>query len=756
MKIFNNKHSGNFSKYIFYSFLILLAIISFLPYLLAQELGKYEIISAYNGFKYQDIKEYLYLWHSAYLGRFTSLFVPHNFYVLGIFELFPPYIAQTIIMGSVKFLAGLGIYFLLGNFTKNTYIRVLGSLYYLLSIYGQAITGNTLTGGYLFYAVLPYLVGFFISINAENRAKYLFYYVLLALLIIDTNLTYIFYLFMFFGLYSIYKIIVDRDFTRLGYVFVFGVLFILISQIYYLPFYAENYIFRNDVVATNLQAESATWKSSYSSIVEVMRLMGSLDFYDANEIGGKLLHSRPFFLYFANSLILLISALLSVFALLGLIVWKEKNTSSPTKAKTKYFYTGILLIFLFFSIGAHPSNPAKSIYEYLSSNLLLFNVFRDPYKSVSFINLIFSIGIVLIFNALVVRTKLYLTSIFTFIVLLLVVSQSYLVGDVYKKSELLQVPQYINEYADWNNNNREQYDSKKLILPGQPFPTLEFVVQEGKGSPILFQMMNSKAVQNNVTFTPYIESMQRSVYKPEFEKMLGFYNIPYAVNFKDIDYKVFKSENPEKIATKLPENMALVKTFGDRQQVQVYEVNNTVLNDTLYIPSRIVYVQNNKNVDKILNSVFTQQPDNDFAYIIRGSNKEVVIGKTPDMRIVSRSNIEFVVEFKNVRDNFLLVFNENFSNGWLLKKQDSILQSISVDHFIVNGFTNGYYIDVKNIRKQLGEDMITTNNDGSINFTLKLYYQPQYYLYAGIAITILTMLVAFVYYIKSAFTRRAK
>jgi hypothetical protein len=396
------------------------------------------------------------------------------------------------------------------------------------------------------------------------------------------------------------------------------------------------------------------------------------------------------------------------------------------------------------------------MYEYLSSNLLLFNVFRDPYKSVSFINLVFSIGIVVLFNALHVRTKLFLTSAVSFTVLLLIVSQSYLLGDVYRKSELLQVPHHMNEFAEWNSSEEQRYNSKKLLMPSQPFPTLEFALQEGKGSPIIFQLLNSKAVQNNVTFTPYIAAMQDKVYSSDFEKIVGFYNIPYVVNFKDIDYKVFKSENPEKLGNQLSQTMSLTETFGGNNQIQVYEVDEKLVNDIVYIPSRVTYVQNNKRIGTVLTNAFEDQLDNDFAFLTQEASKELNIGKKPEMRIVSQNNIESVLGFKNVQDNFLLVFNENYSNGWVIKRPNDVFGALSVDHVMANGFTNGYYIDVPSITSQLGEQSVTRNSDGSSNFTVKLYYQPQLYLYAGIIITLLTLVAATVYYLVNRFTQRKK
>lgn len=732
-------------NYLHVAYLILLLFISFFPFISSYKENLY-IISVFNGFKFQSLVNIYSTWNKFNLGSFTLNFTPSILLPFEIYKLFPQYIATSFLSGLVKLISGLTIYLLLGKYTKTTSIRILASLIYMLSLYGQSIIGNTLAGGYLFYAFLPLYLYIFQTISKHNLAQYLFFYCLSLVFVVDTNFTYIFYLYLLFFLYALYVWFMNRDYSRIKYFFLFLGIFILLSQVYYLPLIAYNYIYKAHLVSTNLAAESATWKSSDSSISEIIRLMGSLDFYNAEIIQKKIVYSHPFFqIFFTNPLYILLSYIISFCAFIGLIL-ESYISVKKQKVLNGNFYLIALLVFFFFSVGIHPTNPFYFLYATLAEKVSLFAIFRDPYKSVSILNLIYTIGFVYLFSYLTKQKKNYIISLVVIFVILALFSQSYLRGEIFSKSELINIPQYIYDFANWNRSSQNIHDAKKILLPSEPFPVLTLTKTLGKTSPIYLQILDSTAVQNTVTFTPFIRDIQRALYTPEFQKIVGFYNIPYVVNLYDNYAPLYKSTDPRKTERILQNLMQRKIVFGNGR-IQVFNVASKLLNPPIYIPQRIVKVETFDPKEINLPAIFADQKDNNFAFV--KENGLVTPRRVPSITINTQNNIKYNMEIKNISDSFLLVFNENYSPSWVIKQPGSLFKILPIKHIEVNGFTNGYIVDVQRLIQTVDKKYITKNRDGSINVQLELYFQPQIYFYIGLTMTLLTLLVSLSFFLYS-------
>lgn len=86
------------------------------------------------------------------------------------------------------------------------------------------------------------------------------------------------------------------------------------------------------------------------------------------------------------------------------------------------------------------------------------------------------------------------------------------------------------------------------------------------------------------------------------------------------------------------------------------------------------------------------------------------------------------VRISNATKKFILVLNEGFDNGWRAKiNNDDVSNS---NHFLVNGFANGWIIDKKG------------------NFDVSIEYWPQDLVNPSIAISILSIVSMFIVYIK--------
>ena len=721
------------------------AVIAFLPLFLAGKNISSQFISSFNGFEYQSFSEFLSTWHKANLGTYTVLFTPQLLFAFILFKLVPDWLANILVTGIVKFAAGISIYVLLNKYTKYKSVQILGSIVYLLSIYGQAMTENSLSGGFLFYAFLPLYIYLFQYITKTNVPKYLFVYVLSLVFIVDTNFTYIVYLYLFFFLYAMYSWIFNKDFSRMKVLLLFGGIFILMSQVYYLPLFAYSFIYKANLVGINLAAESVVWKSSDSLISEIIRLMGSIDFYNADIIQNKIVYSHPFFLEFiSNKWNVLLTFIMPLFAYLGFIS-QCFRTKKQEIASLGIFFLGTVLLYLFFSIGVHPSNPLYSFYLLLVQKMPFFSIFRDPYKSVSILNLLYVIGIVFFFNYLYPNKKYFKFYVAIILVTLVLLSQSYIRGELFSISEIVQIPHYVYELGRWNHSSKGIHDSKKLLLPSEPFPVLSLVKYTNKGSPLYFQILDSSSIQNAVTFTPFVKVIQESIYTPQYSQIAGFYNIPYSVVIHDLYSWQYHTENPDRITSLLAQSEKKVESFGN-SRIEIFQTPQQFVNRTIYIPKRIINVESFDPKEINLQAIFSREEDNSFAF---STQKIVVSQQIPSIIVSALNNAEYTLNIKNIKGSFMLVFNENYSPSWVVKQPGSLFKILPINHIEVNGFTNGYVIDKQILEKYIDKKYISTNEDGSINVTLQLYFQPQIYFYIGLLISGLTLLVSFIFFLYS-------
>lgn len=724
-----------------------MVIISYLPYLLIQKPQSLLIISTFNGLEYQSYSEIFSTWHKANLGSFTVLATPYFLIAEIVIKLVGEYVGNILMMGTPKLLAGIFAYILLGKFSKNTAIRIVGALFYSLSIYGQAITENTLPGGYLFYTALPLIFYLFLDISKTNLAKKGLFLALGLSFIIDTNLTYIVYLYLLLGIYSIYAWIFLQDKSRIVYFIFFGIVFILLSQVYYLPLFAYSYIYKTNLVSKSLAAETVGWKSGSSQISEILRLMGSIDFYNTETIHNALVYSRPFFLYFIkNPLIFVISFLFPIIAIVGLVM---TTMQKKIKQSTAPFFLITFLFFIFFSVGINPSNPLIQIYQFLSQKIFFFAIFRDPYKSVSIINLIYTVGIVYFFIRIKTLKRFFSLSVVFFLSLLFIFSLPYVLGSVYSISELIRVPSYVNDFAKWTQSSKDIHDSKKLLLPSQAFPVLSLTKQEAKGSPLYFQTLDSTSVQNAVTFTPFIHRIQDTVFSTQFSRIIGFYNIPFVIDLHDINahLKLYPTISPEIISKELRKSTQHIKTFGNNS-IEVYATNKDFLNDTIYIPKKVIAVSETSPLDNI----FASQQSNEFAFLYHKAM--IQPSHVPTIRIISRDKYKYTIQINHLDQDSLMVFNEHYAPSWLMKKSNTLFGIIPLRHILVNGIGNGYILNKDIIKKQLRPSDYSINTDGSINTTLVLYFQPQLYFYIGLTITCVTLLVSLGFFLYPSIRKR--
>jgi hypothetical protein len=96
--------------------------------------------------------------------------------------------------------------------------------------------------------------------------------------------------------------------------------------------------------------------------------------------------------------------------------------------------------------------------------------------------------------------------------------------------------------------------------------------------------------------------------------------------------------------------------------------------------------------------------------------------------------------------SFILNFAEAFNAGWklYLKPVEGLGQPLAGPlpedtHFKINGYANGWTVDPSYIKSHYPPRYWRQSADGSMDFNLVIYFQPQYWFYAGLVVTGITL-----------------
>lgn len=186
------------------------------------------------------------------------------------------------------------------------------------------------------------------------------------------------------------------------------------------------------------------------------------------------------------------------------------------------------------------------------------------------------------------------------------------------------------------------------------------------------------------------------------------------------------------------------------------------------------------------NFKFIKIPEINNVYnLVTNANTKFVGPKKISFKMINPT--KYSVQITESAQSFLLSFNEKFDPGWKIflepinKKEECIVDSgkgiiikndntiecinrssftqisdinylskrtISNDsHIEINGFANGWIIDSSYIKNNFGKQYYNENSDGSLDFNLVIYYQPQLYHVIGLIISGLTFLIGLTVYL---------
>ncbi|OGH24779.1 MAG: hypothetical protein A3B47_00335 [Candidatus Levybacteria bacterium RIFCSPLOWO2_01_FULL_39_24] len=384
------------------------------------------------------------------------------------------------------------------------------------------------------------------------------------------------------------------------------------------------------------------------------------------------------------------------------------------QAKIIISVIGLFLISLFLAKGPQP--PFGEVFLFLYNKVPFFSVFRTPDIRFGFI-IVLMISIMLIFVSAWYKKTIFIPLI---IIIMLVQSTNFFNGNVLRGENIkdlfyeriLEIPREYTDVANYLNKQKEPF-GYIFTLPSQAYGHFRLEKEiHHFGQDILQKLVNDPSLyldMSDGTSNKAYTAVANVIKNKDFKSIAKF-PIKYIIFRKDV-----VCDGCSDIAMKDLEKY--FKLVFQNDLFYVYKVDSfRPIVDSSNITYRIINPTKIKvyfrNVKKIQDFSLMLSFNNDWKlYVTSYANKLIC----NDGKLYSHLDVqECFAGYK---------FFENEDLSYLWRKQ--IFQD---SHELEGNYANKWLIDPATIKKG-NPQMYSVNKDGSINFELIIYYQPQSWFY---------------------------
>lgn len=371
--------------------------------------------------------------------------------------------------------------------------------------------------------------------------------------------------------------------------------------------------------------------------------------------------------------------LMLLICLIGLHVLKSN--------KVKAFFSILLAVSYFFMNGSNM--PVGRFFEFLFSNITFLQVFRNPYEkfgiTLAFLySFIFVLGIMFIYKFSRWFSLILLSAIF--LILFILPWKGQVFGDP-GVNFYVNVPEEYNRINSILNSDTNEFRILHLpIIPGgglgYKWPKPYFGLTP---SFFLFDKISIDGSVSKKEPDLYRRALNEGLHNGRIAQLLKYGNIKYLLFHKDLDYNYAGSESPEEVIGYLSTQVAYLEQPVWYGNLGLYQVKDKYFYPKVYVTSSI------ENADDW--SDLVREGNNPEAFIfprhkIQDIDYEFKSNETPELAIYMRDPTKYTIKVKNAFDPFWLVFSENFNPNWYANSKGR-----NFDHFQINGFANGYFVD---------------------------------------------------------------
>jgi len=671
----------------------------------------------------EGLIKYLFQWGGMDGGQYFSLNYYPYYVLYKTFEFFGIniYLSSSIIIFSLRYLSGYGIYKLLKILTnqKDKYLLI-PVLFYLLSPSllnaSYYLYAYSFTPWFLFYVVralkservnLGDILGlsaslFFLSLNLPNP-KYIFHTILISFLLI-----------LSFKLFKITKPI-NKGKYLLPILFLGISSYLIAPQVAFLSQYTP-------------QKYDVHIKKDYKDIGPMM------DYDESNLLRVFKIHKDSLNLnglqknLYLNSNVVTISNYLIFLSIIFIHIFAIKR---------KVIYTtifNITLLYIFFFSGPNP--PLGYLYEKWVENFSELAFLRTTSGTPLFLSLLFALLLTELYYLGNRHIRLFLSLILFLIIL--INGYPLLTGEIYKNVSVL-------------GESKTDINSRGIIIPEEYFEAQKLLSNYQDDKKILFITPQYGYIVEDwgyfgvsiydFIYTKGIVDCQRILH-PMFS------NIGYIFEDKKSEYR--------KLCPYILKGALIV----DNEILRIQKLDDDYSLSHIYIPNEVLSIDdfNSLENNKFLKPVFVRHQE------LKTSFNKLDVNRA-ELKYKKIDQSQFEINLFKVNSSLPLVLNENFNHGWKLalipndfKEGSEFLGSLvwpkigKSAHFSANMSANSSSnLWMLNINDICGGDSegyyCYKNSDGTVNLRIRMYFQPDIIYKCSIALSVFLFFIVFIFYI---------
>ena len=665
--------------------------------------------------------------------------------------LFPFLNTQTLMYGLNLSMGFLFFYLFLGLFIKNKssydfFIKILGGLLYIFSIFSYYTLWQSLFTPYLVsgFPILLYL--FFNGIKKKNITLIILCSLILSLMSILFLLT----PWLLLAILSILPMLIILFLENKKYFISYSIIFIgltILLNTYWL--YSFFFSFLNGLSSNNNAISSITSSSFINSakdtIIAVTRENNLIYplfnlFHKQIQVNGNW-QNYPIFQNWHEKFIYVnfLFAIIILFA--GLMLKKTKKEFKKLYLSSTL---GWLIILYMFTVNIG-SSFGLNFFVWLIENIPGFTMFRNVYGKIApaypfiyALMVVVSLKIILDKPLSTAWKKIIL--IFCFII---VVSNA--------------KPFILNEYF-----NRPLWTTKNTFTTisgfNNDFDNLVKYLNKADGSSRYFWLpittVNYVTIKDKNLENHYYTGLSPLQFLANKNDIAGIMSFPletqkiFTESFINKDYNevgnILKNLNVNYLIVNNDFSNELQKSYFFASGIpNLYSAQNSEFKDSI-LGNKIISFNNRYEIYKIKDKYQSNK-------ISLSDSKHTTNSDKTRVEFTKKTNYLYQININNLSGEANLIFLERYSPFWTLYLKNSKETLPTFNHSQTYNYANQWKIDSNEVKKVVDKNSYKLNLDGSINLTFYLYFKPQTYVAPSIIISLLTLFLIILYFIfKSA------
>lgn len=384
-------------------------------------------------------------------------------------------------------------------------------------------------------------------------------------------------------------------------------------------------------------------------------------------------------------------------------------TQELEKNKKHYLIFSLFLLFISFLFCLGDQTLFGKGLRFFMLKFPVLQMFRNPYKfgvwSAFSYSILISIVIYFIINK--IKYKITQSILFLFAVFIIISNWPIFTGNLKGDLTPINIPSEYYQMADWLNQNASKED-RVLILPQEEWLTKynwtsydlpDFSRYLFKQQIIRDYPENRLAFRDSVNIMTISYDLINHNLTDNFSHYLYLMGTKYILLHHDIEsYKrTVMNSNELKNNLSYQSNIQFKKRLGDLSLYQ-NNLSSDLFYATNYISNIAIKLDPNKiDINKLTNELSKLDINNKPVVFFEGNRGyqdpklETLDSEYPYLSYKKINPTKYLIDVKNAKGPYLLVFQESFQRNWIARIEGENLPN----HYESNGNSNSWLIDKK-------------------------------------------------------------